>query len=1346
MINLRLGCIMLKLLLPLCFIYTVRASNLRQISNVDNLSNNSIESFCQDKNGRLWIGTCDGLNLYNGREIEVYQPSDKSQSLSGNLINSILETKENIFWIQTSHGFNKLDWTSKTVKYYGGFKQNIYVTKDKSDRLFLFQEDNFIQYYNENKDAFIKQSVPGVLYDKTLCFVVDMDNRLWFVDKSGRITAYNIETRKSDILIKETFTIKHDLKLQYCFYAQNNLYLVDADYNLYSYNLHNMYKQFHYNLRVLVQQRGEISSLAVSHENIFIGYKTNGVQLLIKNNVSQFGYEVETLPINCGVFTLLKDKNQDIVWIGTDGQGAYIYSNDAYTLKSVKIKDFMPQIGKPVRSIYKDHQNTLWLGTKGDGLIKIGDYDVSRSFSAQKAEVLTISNSQLTDNSVYCMAKSKKNLLWIGTEAGLNYYSYVNKKLEKIEVRDKDVLISYIHDIYEQDSCLWLATVGMGIVKAKIRWGGDTPFLEDIRRIVINNRDMSSNYFFKIYPENDSIIWFANRGHGAFRVIAHNMSYKQFTFSDNNSNRALDDIFALTKSNNAMYFGSGSGLVEYKDNQSFRVLDNTSGFVNNTVHEILTDSTNNSIWLSTNGALINYRPQNRALRNYGIKDGLMVVEFSDGASYKDPASGIMYFGGVNGFVTIQNNHSYDNLYMPRLIFEELTIFGKKENIYDYLERDGQSEKLQLKYTENFITIRVNAIDFLDAHNYTFFYKIQGIHDEWIDNGNSNIISLTNLSSGNYKLDVKYVNRVVGVFSEEYSLAIEILPPWYLSNVAYCIYILLVLYCLFLLFKFLDFRGEKKRRKAIRKLEAQHREQVYESKLDFFTNIAHEFCTPLTLIYGPCNQIIEQPDNAASKKYAKVILRNAQRLNSLIQDLIDFRKLETDGKAPIIEKLNISDIVNEVILRFVEFAKTNNAKFYKTVPQNLVWSTDRNSIVTIVTNLLSNAFKYMSENGSVEIEVKEDADSLIIIISNTGKGIKKQDMDKIFDKHYILETLEGKKSTKLWSRNGLGLAISDNMVKNLKGFISVTSTLNEWTSFTVTLPKLECTVENINREESSTVVSTLSVDPEPAIENRLEKCKIDTDKQTILVIDDELDLLWFISDIFSDKYNVLTVNSPLEVAPILNSFHPDIILCDINMPKLDGIELINIIKSDKQTAHIPLIIISAKHDTEEKIKGINAGAELYITKPFNIEYLKSSVDCLIKRQTTLKEYFASPLSAYELNDGKLLHTDDKNILKEIQNIINTNIRNPQLNADFIAKKLNISTRNLYRKLSQIEYANIKDMIRMSRLHIAESLLLQTKKNVDEIIYESGFTNRVSFYKAFAQKHNCTPKEFRDNTTS
>ena len=369
--------------------------------------------------------------------------------------------------------------------------------------------------------------------------------------------------------------------------------------------------------------------------------------------------------------------------------------------------------------------------------------------------------------------------------------------------------------------------------------------------------------------------------------------------------------------------------------------------------------------------------------------------------------------------------------------------------------------------------------------------------------------------------------------------------------------------------------------------------------------------------------------------------------------------------------------------------------------------------------------------------------MIITVSNTGEGIDEEDITKVFDRYKILDNFENQDKPNMWSRNGLGLAISYSMVSLLDGTINIKSTPNEWTSFIVELPVLTADNKIVDVDYNIEQVGKQYIRNNEELDLKLPEYNIDESKPTILIIDDEPEVLWFMCDIFSDKFNIIPLKSAVEGLNVLEEVHPDIIICDVVIPELDGIWFTKHVKSNSKTLHIPIILVSSKHEVEEQIEGINAGAELYVTKPFNVDYLISFVLRLLNRKETLKDYFTSPISAFEMSNGKLTHKEHRKILKNIIDIINKNINDPLLSANFIAEKMNMSSRNLYRKTNEIGNISISDMIRDCRLIVAEDLLLKSKLTIGEIVFKSGFSNRVSFFKAFAKKHGCTPKEFRSN---
>lgn len=1321
---------------------TLSAYNLRQISSKEGLSNSSILSMSQDTDGFMWFGSCDGLNMYDGMNINVYKPTRENNNLSGNLIESIIEAENGVFWVHTNYGLDRFDKKKRTVEHYDNFNGRYLLCKSKDNDMFIFQDNNKLFYYHKASKAFKKLDIDNIVFNNVLSFNIDSNNILWIFTNDKQIRSYSLQkSNTGDIRLNSLSLFTHSNALLSCFQEGDVAYFIDDTYTFYEYNLSDRKKYYVSNLRQETANKGRISSIIKYHGDYFIGFQTDGLIRLKNTPEKQVNYEVENVNIKCGIFCLLKDKYQDIVWIGTDGQGVYIYSNDAYSIKSTLFSSFARNISKPVRALFLDKENTLWLGTKGDGIARIIDYNFNKQIEDNRIEYLTSANSELTDNSVYSFTPSRKNILWVGSEEGINYYSYSEKRLKSVSIREKDASVKYVHSILELgDSVLWVATVGTGILKINLSWVNDTPVFERIKRFTIKEGDFYSNYFFTIYKENDSSVWFGNRGYGAFRLNPNTSELTPFEFDKKANNRTLNDIFSISKDDNGnMWFGTSYGLIKHRDGQDDKVFNENIGFPNNTMHGILKDSRHN-LWLSTNQGIIKFNPQNETFLTFNQFNGLKVTEFSDGAYYKDEKQGILFMGGTNGFIEILEHNESSEEYLPPIYFNKLMIFGKEYNIFDFINTENGNNELELDYSQNFFSISFTAVDYVNSNNYSYSYNLDGLSDQWIDNGSANTVYFTNIAPGKYKLHIKYKNRVTGQESEIYTIPIYINPPWYRSPVAYIFYIVFLFSLIIFAIMTFVFRNRKKRLLIIEKLKQEHQAEVYESKLRFFTNIAHEFCTPLTLIYGPCNRILTYKGaDTYIMQYTQLIQRNAERLNDLIQELIEFRRIETGNRKPQIETIQISECLQNVADTFNYLAETKEITYQKDIPPSLVWNSDRGFLITIVLNLVSNAFKYTNLNGVVAFSASIEEDCLCITVSNTGKGIKEENISQIFDRYSILDDFENQEENTDISRNGLGLAISYSMIKLLGGDIEVESKLNDKTHFIVTLPFQEI---NTNDEAPVSSMPVIYIKKDYGSVPALPKYTFNESKPTMLIIDDEIEMLWFVSEIFAADFNVIAVNNPTEVQQLLTEVHPNIIICDVMMPDVDGLAITKEIKMNPKTAHIPMILVSAKHQVEEQIEGITAGAELYITKPFNVDYLKASVKQLITKKETLKDYFNSPLSAFDLTNGKLTHKEHKKFIHKIIDIIHKNVTNRDLSAKFIAEQLNMSPRHLYRKINEIGTNSIADMIKEYRLHIAKDLLLNTTMTIDEIIYKSGYANRAPFFKAFADKYGCTPKEYRD----
>ena len=1321
-----------------CFPHLIHAYSLRQFSNKNGLSNSAILSLYQDHQGVIWIGSCDGLNIFDGTNIHVYNPVNPTKApLSGNLINDIMETEKDVLWIQTNYGLDRLDTKLQTSKSFTEFKDKNYMAKSRDNDLFIVKDDGYIYYYQPEKQLFQKLEVPQIAFGHVLSTIIDKNNILWVFTSNNDTRSYQIIKNKEEIALTPNNLFKHSEQLLWAFAEEDLVYFIDKTYSLYEYDFGNQQQYFIADLKAEVETRGEVSSIIKQQNDYYIGFKSSGLIRLKYMYDQKIKYQMQDTEIHSGIFCLMKDKYQDIVWIGTDGQGVYMYFNDAFSITNTLLDTPVYQINNPVRTVYYDEEQTLWIGTKGGGILRIRNYSPETN-AAVSFDRISISNSTLTDNTVYCFAPGSANRLWIGTENGLNYYSYQNKQLKAFTVIADGKKVKYVHSINElNDTTLWVSTVGEGIVKVILDKAGSSPSVKSATRIVLDDGRMASNYFFTSFQENDSILWFGNRGYGAYRLNVETEQLTPYRFDNVVNSQTANDIFAIYKNEKGYWLGTSSGLLHFNEDYS-HYHDRADLFSNNTVHGILEDQQNN-LWISTNQGLVRFNPKTNTGQTYDRENGLEVTEFSDGAFYKDSRTETLFFGGTNGFVTVKPNAYIMADYMPQINLKGLSIFGKEYNIHDFLHDKKGKKILQLDYSRNFFCIDFMAIDYINGNNYSYSYKLDEVSSQWIESGTSASAIFSNLAPGQYTLLVKYKNNMNGKECEPQKLLIQITPPWYLSNWAYILYfILIALFCILAVYRIVH-QYRRKQHRMIEKLNREKKEEVYESKLRFFTNITHEFCTPLTLIYGPCEKILAYPQSDSYiRKYGKMIQQNTEKLNGLILELLEFRRLETGHKVLSIQRLSVSDKLQNIAESFCELAENKNLNYRLDIEPDIEWNTDISCFSKIVNNLISNAFKYTPEEGNITIGLKVENQLLTLNISNSGKGIAKENLAKIFDRYKILDSFEmnGKNS-----RNGLGLAICKNMVTLLNGEINVSSIQNEITTFTVTLPELSPTAQEAETPQKVYATGPLNTNTEP-MELEQTTVNFDTSKHTVMIIDDDPSMLWFVSEIFVDKYNVLSFNNAAEALASLELKQPDLIISDVMMPEIDGLSFAQKIKQNKLWSHIPLILLSALHHEDDQVKGIEAGAEVYVTKPFNVKYLEKVVYRLIKRESDLKEYYSSIFSSFKVENGNCIHKEDQEFLDKVIETIEKNITNPDLSVELLSSDLGYSTRQFYRKLKPITDKSPADIIKEYRLTMAERLLLTKNYTIEEIMDKTGFNNRGTFYKLFSQRFGMPPRQYRE----
>lgn len=1303
------------------------------------LSNNAVLFTYQDNNGYMWFGTYDGLNLYNGKENLIYRYEEGNPlSLCSNIIHKISAAGKNDLWISTSLGLNKFSLTSRSVtEAYKDYPMAMLITSDDLGNTWMIAKGNSISFYNNNDNnrprkfreiPIDHESINSGSINEQFIY----HGKLHLITYDGRLLLIScndfIDNRKPQISER----LIHDSEIYKCYVKNELLYFIDRENKIYQYNLNTAEKHFLRDISTNINKNdGYISQITVLDNNIFVALKNKGV--IRFNFLDQ--QDIEIINPETPVFCINPDRFQKIIWIGTDGQGVQQYGKSLSLfgqITNAKIN----LIKKPVRSLYTDRYSNLWIGTNGDGVLKIRNIDKiqNNNIDKIKADIFT-SNNGLAHNQVYCFEKSRdENIFWIGCERpGLSYYSYVENKMRVVENKTNQK-IENIHSIKEiNDSTLFIASTNRGSLKITIDKLGSQYYIKSVKSIpleTVSGNICDQTQSMSYNNQSNSLMIGCRGGYGVARYDIRTDKYKFIPIVKGNERSAIGDVLCILQSVDSIYYiGSSSGLIKMKflpnGKTTIKQFNKKNGLINDMIHGILEDD-DGYIWFSTNSGLTKHNPQTDSFHNF-VSPMLHVSEFSDDAYWKCPYTGRLYFGGVNGLVWV-NKGSIEGVSSPNFHFFDIKIAKESIPLSNFFNK--RNETIEIPQDVQTFSISFVALDFTSNNNYEYAYKLVKYNDNWIDINKNNEAIFTNLPYGEYVLKVKCKNDIANGIEYIYSLKIKKLAPWYRTHLAYAVYfILFIISCIYSIYLFKQ-KVKKRNRRILHRIEEEQRKELYESKLKFFTNITHEFYTPLTLIKGTCESLrnIKSEKLDESEKYIDILYKNADDLEKLINELLRFRKLDEMESATYVTKnVNIKNFLENFLQSYTLIAKESDIDLQIIIQENLIWNTDIASFQKIISNLVSNAFKYTPTSGSIKIESNIKDNNLIFKIANTGKGIEQSKLTTIFDRYSILEDVDVNKYSQLTSRTGLGLSICSSMIKLLHGTINVDSKLNEYTIFEVILPMLEG-----------------EIDPEIKT-SLLKKQDIiisETNKPQILVVDDNKDIVWLLSDTLLCDYTIFKALNAEEALDILFKENISLVITDIMMPGMDGIEFVNKIKSNKIIRNIAIIIVSAKVTELEQQEGIKTGADVYLTKPFSLSILKSHVDRLIQKKEDLKNFYRSPESAYEYTQGSIIHHEDRTFIDQITSIIDKNITNDLLSPNFIAESLNLNSRTLYRKIKQITSLSVTDFIKNYRFTLAENLLITTKLTIQEVMFKVGISNKSYFYREFLKKNEVTPKDYRN----
>lgn len=1311
----------------------------RYLTNQDGLSNSSINCILQDSCGLLWFGTWDGLNMFNSREIQVFKPNLLSShpSISNNIIRNIIEEKKGIIWIATDYGINRYNRDLDEFQNYfctntGNNvikEQSFFLAKDAYGHIYVIVNEYGIYYYNSTKRDFVRLNVEMPFNIKKMFF--DKTSQMWLCTESNELYYIKFNYLSGvDILVDSIRCISKVTQVETAFYdgvrdviwtqTDRGLVKVDPDKKVIE-EVHDNFPE-------------KITAMVFKDSYCYVGT----LKGLYKWNIDK--NETNVLLKDISINSLFLGE-QHILWVGTDTRGVVLLSEKQNNfIRSSK----MPTLNfgnAPVRAFWETRDGTLLIGTKGKGLFLL---------DKNKIDVQNVTVAQgLMHNSVYAFAGNDE-YVWICTEGnGLNYYSVKEKRFFQIE-ETPEHLKGAFSICAQNDTILWVGTNGWGLFKLVIDRNSNPVSVKYYKQYKYQydcSNCLNNNSIFSVLLDGDEGLWVGTRGGGLNYLDFATEKFHHYRYSSMKKGTiSNDDILCLYKDSvdNTLWVGTSNGLNHLisKKDSLFHWYTEKEGIPNNTIHGILKDKAGN-LWMSTNRGLARLDNKKEKIVSYFMTDGLQDDEFSDGAFYQSNYSDKLYFGGMNGYTIFDPLDIKDDAYKPKLY---LAAFSINNNQTQLEERLDEQRFLDLSYKENLVTFRFVPVDHIQGSKCEVAYMIEGYTNDWVYLGTSGTIVLNNLPSGEYTLHVKCCNANKEWSHDEYIVNIRVYPPWWLSGYAYLGYIVILILCIAIVYRNSVHRIRMRRKLELEKLENQKAEEIHQAKLRFFTNIAHEFCNSLTLIYGPSERLFKLcGDNPVLKRYLSVIKSNAERMQALIQQLMEFRKAETGYLELYVQKIDVRELVEHTTDNFRDIAEEKNIIFTTEIaPVIKTWNTDRSAFEKILFNLLSNAFKYTPERGIVSLNITLVEGCLHLVIRNTGKGIRDEEKSLVFNRFKVLDRLEDQILNGVEIRTGIGLALCKALVDLLKGTIKIESKLNEYTAFVLQFPMLE---ESVSRPKTDAIdkirFKAKFLTEQQDVESPKQKVHLQEDMNTLLVIDDDPGIRLLLTDILQDQYNVLTVANGREALELLKKCVPDLIICDIIMPGMNGFELIEQVKKQELTVHIPVILLSSDASVDSKIESAHIGADAYLTKPFYEQHLLATISQLLSNRKGLKDYFNSPISSIEYIDGKLVHKEDKEFIYNLTKIITADMSNDNFSLDTLTAKMGISKMQLYRKLKDIKNETPTDFIRKMRLKQAEHLLKTTNETVSEIMYKCGFNNKAYFYRLFLKEYNMTPKEYRES---
>ncbi len=1319
----------------------------------EGLSQSSVLSIYQDHLGFMWFGTRDGLNQYDGYNFKVFRNQvGDSTSIAGNIIKDIKEDSMGHIWIATDKGLSKYD--NDQERFYN-YPLNVTSSKNPLiDVVFVSKEDqiwvggNFgIFLFNAEKEKYStnlmgeydnhpskKYSVNSIQQDtnenlligtsKKGIFVLDIDNKTLQPFSKSKASKKPIR-RIQSIVVQDTevwagtygnglfkFDQHGNILAHYHTKAINSGYRISDDHiralqldknDLWIGTFKGLHVLKNLNqMTAITYQEGDpkglphnsVRSLFKDRKgSIWVGTYFGGVSIYdIHNQRFKHYYNIsgDNTSLSYDVVGAFETDTTGTIFIGTERGGLNIY--DPNTNTHNKLADTLMS-KSIIKSLHQDIEKTLWVGVFKQGL---------HYYDSKQKTLIPVFDSQppmfnhLRDAIINCIVPDTHGNLWIGTdEKGLQKFDYKTKQFQEYLNQEKlNFLVkgNPIKAITIKDDHLYLATKGSGIIHFEPKQAA----IEQITQFNEDESEFQIKEFNTISIDSKGIFWLATNGKG---VLAYDPISKK-------SNR----------------WHTGSGLK--------------SNIVLGTLH----DDTSKSTWVITTDMIAEVTfNQKDILKSYSYTSGFPLEEINEGAFYKN-GLGMFLVGGSNGYVTFFPDDLSANTFSPQPILTALNLFNKQvkpnDNNKILIQEISKTSAITLDYFQSVFSIEFASLNYLRPENNQYAYMLEGFDNDWIYGKTQREATYTNLQDGTYNFLVKSANNDTVWNETPTTLKITILPPPWRTWWAYIIYTILIALAFYLMRYNAIKSTQLKNDLRIEQLEKEKWKEIHDLKLKYFIDVSHEFRTPLTLILGPLEEMIgskTQDDWLRSR--IKIMYFNAKRLSLLINQILEIREIETGHSKLKKQSIYIDSMLRDIVDSFKGIADKNqivlSLQQHNTAEKPVL--VDKDKLEKIIFNLLSNAFKFTVEGGKIAVEITADQDQDQIQysfkISDTGIGIPKDKLDRIFDRFY-----KGNKS-KLGA--GIGLSLTKSLIDLMNGSIDVTSAEGKGTSFLLSIP---FKIANISMEkEEKKFIKPIPLEYQNTILVKKTKTNVELVKETILLVEDNVELRNYLKEQLEDTYTIFTAKDGLQGLKKVKKNAPDIVISDVMMPEMDGLELCKYIKKTKELCHIPVLLLTAKDAQIHKIEGLEHGADDYIPKPFNLTELKTRIKNIIDNRNLIRQKFKDNEKLSKVHDIKINSYDEK-LMKSVIEIVKEQYDKPNFTVDFLSNEVGLSRVHLSRKFKALTGVGPAEYIKDFRLKYAVEMLKKGSFKIADIAYAVGYQDVQYFSKTFKTKYGKSPAKY------